>query len=265
MTAAPRQALVFASPGTTCHEAQAAYAHIGHAAAGRFPGIDVRWTYTSAGIRRKLAQRGEPVPDPAEVLAALKADGVSQVAVVPLHMTDGAEYHELAETAARFDREPGGLRVRTGPALMADGAEWLRALRAVMEALPAAPAADDRIVLVAHGSRDPRAVRTLQAAGAACAQVDRRLVLGMMLGAPGLAETVSRCRASGARRVWLVPCMVAAGLSARDEIAGASEQSWATAFEQAGLLCVPVVRGFGEYDAIVDLWIGQAARLLGHG
>lgn len=259
-----RRAILFACPGTTCPEAQAAYASIGRAAQVRFPGIAQRWAYTSAGIRRKLAAMGEPVPGPQEALAALESEGLSQVAVVPLHMTDGMEFHELAETAATFDRgEAGRLRVGVGHALMCDDSHWRRALKAILQDLPAAPDPGDRVVLVAHGSRDPRAVKTLHAAAAACSQVDSRLLLGMMLGAPGLSDIVRQCRAADAKRVWLIPCMVAAGISAREDIAGAGEQSWATALEQAGLICVPVVKGLGEYETIVNLWMDQVAGLLG--
>lgn len=256
-----RRAILFAVPGTTCPEASTTFAEIDGAARQRFPDAERHWTYTSAPIRRKLAAQGCPVPAPADALAALAQDGMERVAVVSLHMTDGMEFGELAEVVEQF-RHTGAMRVSMGRALMSGERDWERAVRAVLGELPGSPDAGDRIVLVAHGSREPRAVRTLQAAAAVCARIDPRLMLGMMLGAPGLDDTVRTCQTAGARRVWLVPCLVAAGYSVRDEIAGTGERSWRSAFERVGIACTAVTRGLGEYPGIVEIWVEEAATLL---
>jgi len=258
-----RPGILWAAPGTTCPEARVGYDRIGQAAARRFPGVEQRWACTSAGIRRKLATQGSPVKDPTEALAAMRADGFTQVAVVSLHLTDGMEFGELAEAVAGVKRQRGNpMKLALGHALLTCEAEWLRTLKAVMESLPLQPGDPDRILLVAHGSRDAQALKTLRMAAGLCPGVDRRLILGMMLGTPGLDEVVRECVAGGAKKVWVLPCMGVAGFSARDDIAGPGEGSWVTALTRVGIEAVPVIKGLGEIDGVVEIWLEQVGRLL---
>jgi cobalamin biosynthesis Co2+ chelatase CbiK len=207
--------------------------------------------------------QGLEAKDPGTALLAMQAEGTTQAAVVSLHLTDGMEFGELAETVMAFGHKPETrMKVALGYALMASEAVWLRALAAILKELPENPGAQDRVILVAHGSEDSRAEKTLRAAVEGCHKVDPRLRLGMILGKPGREAVVRDCLESGVKKVWLTPCMVAAGYSAREEIAGAGEHSWATALTRAGIEVVPVTRGLGEIAGIVELWLEQAEGLL---
>ncbi|MEI7435826.1 MAG: sirohydrochlorin cobaltochelatase [bacterium] len=257
-----RKGILFAAPGTTCREALVGYDQIAAAAALRFPGVEQRWTYTSAGIRRKLAEQGTPVKDPGEALTAMRDEGFTMVAVLSLHLSDGMEYGELAHTAATWSRQPETpLKLALGHALLTSKTDWRRALAAILAELPDTPAENDRIILVAHGSREQQARKTLMAAAQLCRAFDQRLILGMMIGTPGLDEVVGECRAAEVTKVWLLPCMVVAGFSAREEIAGLGEQSWATAMEQVGIAPIPVIKGLGEMTGVVNIWMDNIDRM----
>jgi sirohydrochlorin cobaltochelatase len=258
-----RKGILFAVPGTTCPGAKVAFDRITSAAAHRFPGVELRWAYTSAPVRRKLAAQGLEAKCPEEALLAMREDGLAQVAVVSLHLTDGMEFGELADTVSAFSCQPENrMKVVMGRALMASEADWLRALAAILTGLPAQPGAQGRVILVAHGSTDPRAEKTLQAAAQSCRKVDSRLRLGMILGMPDRDAVVRECQADGVRKVWLVPCMVVAGFTAREDIAGEGEKSWATSLTRAGIEVIPVIRGLGELDGVVEIWLDQADELL---
>ena len=258
-----RKGILFAAPGTTCREAMVGYDQIGSAAALRFPGVEQRWTYTSDGIRRKLAEQGSPVKAPGEALSAMQSEGFTRVAVVPLHLADGMEFGELSDKVAAMKRQPGmPMRVALGHALLTSKTDWRRALGALLAELPDTPADNDRIILVAHGSRDQQAKKTLMAAAQLCRTFDQRLILGMMLGTPGLDDVVRECRAAEVTKVWLLPCMVVAGFSARDDIAGLGERSWATVLEQAGIAPIPVIKGLGEIAGVVAIWMDSIERML---
>lgn len=260
----PQQGILFAVPGTTCPEARGALEQIDAAASRRFPRVVICWAFTSAPIRRKLEAQGIGVKDPGAALLAMRAEGVTRAVVVSLHLTDGMEFGELAETVAAFVEQPGNrMKVALGGALMATEGAWTQTVKLLLAGLPEKPGALDRVILVAHGSQDPRAIKTLLAAGQVCRRIDPRLILGMMLGMPGRDEVVRECQAAGVQRVWLVPCMVVAGYTAKDDIAGSGEKSWATALARAGMEVVPVVRGLGEIDGVVNLWLNQAEELLG--
>ena len=257
-----RQGILFAAPGTTCREAKIGYDQIGRAAALRFPGVEQRWTCTSAGIRRKLVAQGTPVQDPAEALSAMQAEGFTRVAVLSLHLTDGLEFGELAAAVSSQRQSENPMRVELGYALMTCEADWCRALHALWASLSSKLGDQDQVILVAHGSLEPQARKTLLAAAQLCRRVDRRLTVGMMLGAPGLEDVVRDCRSAGVQKAWVLPCMVVAGFSARENIAGSGEGSWATVLAHAGIEVVPVIQGLGEVSGVVDIWMDQIERLL---
>lgn len=259
-----RKGILFAVPGTTCPGAGCAFENIHAAAVRRFPGVELRWAYTSAPIRRKLAAKGVEVKGPGEALLEMQDAGIEQAAVVSLHLTDGLEFTELAETVTGFGHQPENtMKVVLGHALMACEADWLRALSAILAGLPDKPGSRERVILVAHGSTDPQAAKTLMAAAQSARRVDSRLTVGMILGTPGREEVVRDCQAAGVKKVWLVPCMVVAGITAQDDIAGPGEGSWATILTRAGIEVVPVTRGLGEIAGVVDVWLDQAEELLG--
>ncbi len=258
-----RKGILFAVPGTTCMDAFGTFEQIGAAAARRFPGVEVRWAYTSHPVRRKLVARGLVAESPEEALQAMQAAGVTQTAVVSLHLTDGMEFGELQETVMSFGHQPANkMKVVLGYALMTCESDWLRVLDVLLTDLTTKLGPQDRVILVAHGSQDERARETLQAAAKACCRFDSRLILGMILGKLGCDEVVQECRVANVKKAWLLPCMVVAGYSAKDDIAGADEKSWASALTRAGVEVIPLVRGLGGYSDVVEVWLDQAAGLL---
>lgn len=257
-----RVGILFATPGTTCESAMDVYDQISRAAELRFDGVESRWTYTSAPIRRKLAAQGNTVPTPGETLLAMQNEGFTHTAVMPLHLSDGMEFAELAQTVADWNRKGQSMKIAFGHALLASPSDWERALRALIADLPKPPDEKDGILLVAHGSRDPQGQKTILAAAQHCRTVDRRLILGMMLGKPGIEDVVRECKSKGVRKVWLLPCMVVAGFSAQADIAGAGEHSWASALEREGIESLPVTKGLGEISGIVQIWMDAVEHML---
>jgi sirohydrochlorin cobaltochelatase len=239
------------------------YDQITRAAALRFPGVVTRWCYTSGPVRRKLLAQGLPAQEPAEVLAEMQAEGFARVAVMSLHLSDGMEFRELADhVAAVSGRSEAPLAVVMGHALLTSDEDWRRTLTALLADLPGTLGAHDRVILAVHGSKDPEGSQTLLRAAQTCLSVDPRMMLGMLLGKPDLGDVVRACTEAGVKKAWLLPCMVVAGYSAQQEVAGAGEKSWASALTRAGIETVPVVRGLGEVPDVVALWLDTVERLL---
>ena len=118
------------------------------------------------------------------------------------------------------------------------------------------------LLLIAHGSLQPAARKTYDAAAAACHGMGTHVVLGTIMPPLELPSAIAACRETGAGRIVLVPFTLAAGVSTVQNIAGSSPASWRSALERAGFSCVPVLRGLGEYDGIVRLLTVQAGKLL---
>lgn len=258
-----RTAILLAAPGSSCPEALEVYERLREAAGRSFPGIPCRWTFTSSGIRRKLAQGGRPVPSPHEALSALQLEGLTRAAVVPLHLADGMEYRELAETVTAFRKGRGPLtQLSLGLPLLADEDEWRQTVMALRTALAPGREPGDAVVMVAHGSLEERTAPCYRRAAGLCQQVDPRLFMGMILGSPDQGEVIAACQAAGVVTVRLLPAMVAAGFSARGEIGGPGPESWRSALEAAGFRCAPVPGGLGDFEGVVSVWMERCRRLL---
>ncbi|NQT93356.1 MAG: sirohydrochlorin cobaltochelatase [Lentisphaerae bacterium] len=251
-------ALLLAVPGTSSDEAAQTFSHIDGKITERFGPIRRLWTYTSGGVRRKLAELGRPVPSPAEALRTLRAEGITHVVVKPLHMAPGMEYTDLRDTLDSCLSGPDAFAhaVMDRPLLEAHDA-LAGTVACLWREIPLPVSDDTALVLVTHGSGRAAARVVYDAAAAFCRHLDTPVFLGTMTPRASLESTVQACRASGARKVYLVPFMIVAGRSARTEIAGSAPASWRSALEGADLECIPVLKGLGDREAIIDAWLDQ--------
>lgn len=258
-----KTALLIAVAGTTCEQAKGAFLRINGKTTNRFGPMTRAWAFTSAGVRRKLAAEGRHAPDVGEALSKLRGEGVTHLVVKPLHMAPGMEYGELQETLDALQAGPDAFeRAVMGRPLLESEDDVLRMVGCVRAELPGELGPDSALVLVAHGSRRESARAVYDAAASACRRLDYPAFLGTMAPRSSLDSTLQQCRAAGVQRVYLAPFMVAAGYSARTEIAGTSPESWQSAFGAAGIECVPHLKGLGDSDGVVDIWLDQVENLL---
>ena len=257
-----KKAVLFAVPGTTTPGADAAYRNIERCAAARFPGVGVRWVFTSSVVRRKRAAAGRAALSPAQTLAAMRAEGFTHVVVQPLQFVAGAEFGEVAEGTRRFRSGVDAFeRLLLGRPLLETAGQFARAAAVLLEDTPAADVGIDALVLAAHGSRQPAAADAFERAGAECTRLDKPVFVATLTSAPGIDDVAARCREAGVRKVCLVPFMVVGGRSARNEIGGPGPGSFRTRLERQGIACEPVLAGLGEYDRIADIWLDQVESL----
>ena len=125
--------LLLVAFGTSDPAARVAFENIHHLVTAQYPGIPVRWAYTSHVIRRKLAGQGILLDSPEAALARMMDDGFTHVAVQSLHTIGGEEYHELSRTVAAFNTMDGFRRIVLGDPLLTTQEDMARAVQAVME------------------------------------------------------------------------------------------------------------------------------------
>jgi sirohydrochlorin cobaltochelatase len=257
------QALLVAVAGTSSQQAAGAFRNVDRLMAARFPGLARGWTYTSGGVRRKLAARGDAVAAPAAALAALRQAGATRGAVQSLHLVDGMEYGELRAAVEAFNGGADGFaRCVLGPPMLEVPGLFTNIVRQLLQAVAPPREEETALVLVAHGSRAPAARAAYASAADRCRELDPRVVLGTIMAPLDFPAVLAACRAAGVRRAYLVPFVIAAGASATGDIAGPGPGSWQARLEAEGIACVPVLRGLGDDDGIARLWVEQAAELL---
>ena len=66
------------------------------------------------------------------------------------------------------------------------------------------------------------------------------------------------------KKAYLMPFMSVAGDHAKNDMAGDEDDSWKTIITNAGIQCVPILKGVAEYDVFVDMWVDHLKGPLSH-
>ena len=114
-----KKGILLVAFGTTVPEAQISFENIERSVKKTFPGIPVRWGYTSRTIIRKMGEKGKQLATPEEALSSMMRENFTHVAVQSLHVMPGAEFHGLVKNVQRFaDMSKGLKKVIVGYPLM---------------------------------------------------------------------------------------------------------------------------------------------------
>ncbi|MEW5774553.1 MAG: sirohydrochlorin cobaltochelatase [Thermodesulfobacteriota bacterium] len=248
--------------GTSVAGADSGYAQVEKLVREAFPGVEVRWAYTSHVIRRKLAAQGRVLDSPAMALARMGEEGFTAVAVQSLHMIPGEEYDDLVSVA----RAMAGLpecpqKIAVGGPLLVQAADVERVAAAMLESLPRERRKDEAVVFMGHGSPHP-AYAFYPAMQLEFWKKDPNAFLATVEGAPSLDEVMAHLKARGLRKAYLVPFMSVAGDHARNDMAGDEPDSWKSILTKAGVTCVPVLRGTAEIDAVNRVWVDHLRQAM---
>lgn len=227
----------------------------------RFPGMPVRWAFTSVLLRQRLARvRNKKTDSVRKALQKMWFEKYTHVAVQPLQTIPGNEYAEvLADVAAMRGGPRGFSAVAAGAPLLAEKNDVTAAAAAVVRHLPPEREPGEPVVLMGHGTRHEAVTRYGELARAVHA-LDAAVHVGAMHGAVTLEDILPRLEAG--RRVWLMPLLSVVGRHALNDMAGPDADSWRSRIETRGCLCVPVLKGTAEYAGFIDIWLDHLAEVL---
>jgi sirohydrochlorin cobaltochelatase len=79
--------------------------------------------------------------------------------------------------------------------------------------------------------------------------------MGAMEAEPGIDAIIDRFQKDGVKKARLLPFLFGAGWHAARDMVGDSETSWKTRLKRAGIECEAVMKGAGEYDRLVNIWL----------
>jgi len=86
---------------------------------------------------------------------------------------------------------------------------------------------------------------------------DPNIFVGTVEGYPGVDLIQELLLKKKIKKAYLMPFMSVAGDHAKNDMAGAEDDSWMSILTKAGLECVPVLKGTAEYDEFVDIWVSH--------
>ncbi len=260
-----KKAILLVAFGTSIPEAQKVFGVIDQRVKKEFPGVEVRWGYTSKIIRKKLAGQGKKIDSPEVALAKLMDDGYTHVAVLSLHTIPGAEFHDLYSNAHLFEQMADGFQqVLVARPLLSSHEDMTRVVKALLSSVPKDRKPQDALVFMGHGSEHHPADAVYTAFNALLQKEDANAFLGTVEGYPTLDDILPALKAKGIKKAYLIPFMLVAGDHARNDMAGDEPDSWKSILKANGIEAVPVLKGTGENPQIVDVWVDHLKAAFGH-
>ena len=286
-------ALLLAAFGAARPQALKGLSHVLDKVKARFPDHEVRLGFTSRFMQRIWRKRrrdsawqrehsdvGIEILNARGVLAGLaelQEEGFRHIILQSLHIYAGEEYETLKSmTRALLNIQTVKARhkpfrtLRLGrPALGEPGDihpyrdDLARAAHALAVDAEAAAGQGAALVYMGHGNRyfSSGAYMEFQAAmRRAYPQV--RTMVGVIEGFPDLGRVVEELDRNGVKKVILAPLLLVAGGHVLDDMAGNGEDSWKTAMIRRGIEVDCLVRGLGELDAWVEIYIENIRELL---
>lgn len=252
----PKKAIVVAAFGTSVPEAAPAIEKMVARVKAAYPGVPVSLCYTASMIRHKLAREGKTVPpSPAEALAALPDQGVTDVALFSLQTIPGHEYDDLVTVAKAFSGLPKGLhKVEVSAPLLYARDDFPRLAKALLASAPKDRKPGEALVLVGHGTDHP-ADMAYPALQYTLWQLDPNAFVTTVEGTPSFTDLVAALKKRGIEKAWLMPLFAVAGDHAHNDMAGKEKDSLASQLAAVGVTAVPVMTGNGDRDAVAAIWM----------
>ena len=219
-----------------------------------FPDYSVRRGFTSQIIiDHVLSRDGEVIDNMTEALDRAVDNGVKNLVVAPTHLMSGFEYtdviNEVGEYADAFEKI-----VISEPLLTSD-----EDFDAVAKVITAATAEYDdgetAIIFMGHGTEaDSNPVyakmqETLDGLGY------ENYFIGTVEATPSLDDVLAAVGEGEYTKVVLEPLMVVACDHANNDMAGDEEDSWKSAFADAGYQVTCILRGLGELEDVRSIYV----------
>ena len=226
-----------------------------------YPEYEVRRAFTSQIVIDILEEREKmEIDNVIEAMDRLVADGVKEVVVQPTHVMPGFEYDdvmaEIADYADKFDS------MKVGDPLLTSDDDYDALVASLLEETAEYNAEGTAIVFMGHGTHHEanetysRLQKRLNAAGAA------NYFIGTVEAEPSLDTVLAAVQETEATKVVLLPLMIVAGDHATNDMAGDEEDSWKTAFANAGYEVECVLKGLGQYEGVQNILIAHAGKAI---
>lgn len=256
-----KKGILLAAFGSSTHVGSKALGYFEEHTRLAFPGIPVRWAFTSPHMRHRLASAGKKTDSVQKALLRMAFDRYTHVAVQSLHLIPGMEYEALLRESREASVKGGPPHVAVGFPLLHEPEDVEQAVKALIAHLPPERRSEDAVVCVGHGTWHTGAA-SYQSLYESLSRVDPLIFIGTLSGEHSIESVLPLLKKSGAGRVWLVPLLSVIGRHAEEDMAGKGKDSWQSRLEKAGFPCRAVLKGTVEYEGFARIWISHLARAL---
>ena len=284
--------VVLAMFGTTVEPALQNLLNIQQAVKKAFPKTEVRLAFTSniiRGIWRKRSvdadylRKHKEIPEeilsiqgPLAAIANMQDQGITTIIVQPTHLAPAEEYLDLVSyvnalasiKTIKSKFNPFTKLVAGRPAFGTFGTTHPYAddIRQAAKALAADAALAKKenaaLVYMGHGNDHfPSSGPYLEfAARMRETYPDVLTLIGTVEGYPNLNDLINKLKKHNVTKVILKPLMVVAGDHAKNDMAGADDDSWSSILKKEGFKVKTVIKGLGESPDFVQLYVSRVAE-----
>lgn len=260
--AAGKKAMLVVSFGTSYNDNRdLSIGSVEKAIQDAYPDYEVRRAFTSQIIIDKLKERdGLEIDNVTQAMDRLAADGVKEVVIQPTHVMSGFEYDDVVKEVTPYQDKFDSLKV--GKALLIEDADYEELSSVIAEDTKEYDTPETAVVFMGHGTEHEanatyaKLQETITAAGHA------NYFIGTVEATPSLDDVLALVKASGAKKVVLLPLMIVAGDHANNDMAGDEDDSWKTAFQNAGFEVECVLKGLGQYPGIQKMFVDHVGRTI---
>ena len=222
-----------------------------------FPDYSVRRGFSANIVIDHINRRdGFLIDDVKASLERAVNNGVKTLVVQPTHLMNGFEYNDIVEEVANyadaFDK------VVFGEPLLTSDDDFARVEKAITEWTAEYDDGETAICFMGHGTEADSNAVYQKMQDLLTADGYTNYFIGTVEAAPTLDDLLAKVQAGNYKRVVLEPLMVVAGDHANNDMASDEEDSWKTAFENAGYEVVCLIRGLGENEDIRRIYVDHA-------
>lgn len=219
-----------------------------------FKDVEIREAWTSRIVMRRMKARGVEKQNPIEALKKLKADGYTHILIQSTNIIEGIEMESLRKDVAEMKASFKDIRV--GNPLLYTPEDY----EAVIAAITPKGAKEGATVLVGHGTYTPATAQYAMMDYMLKEKGFQNFFVGTIEGYPSFDTMEAQVKASGAKRILLMPFMFVAGDHAKNDIAG----DWKEELEKKGYEVNVFMEGLGQNPDIQQIFIDHARFMAKH-
>lgn len=255
MKAGDKAAIVMVHFGTTHDDTRALTIDaLNKKAKDAFPGVEVREAYTARIVIKRLGERGIVKEKPLTVFKQLQKEGYTHLLIQPSTIIDGVEKESLDKDLESVKSE--FKEIRVGDPLLYTPEDYEN----LINILTANSDKQTAYVLVGHGTYDSNTAQYAMFDYMLKAKGYANFFVGTIEGYPSFDDMMVQLKASGLKKVELIPFMFVAGEHAKNDIA----EDWKNDIEKDGYTVNVRMQGLGQNPEIQDLYINHLKFIAKH-
>ena len=219
-----------------------------------FPQVDVKEAYTSRIVIRRLKAKGIEKHNPIEMLQQLKKEGYTHVLIQSSNIIEGIEMNNLRSEAAAMQAQ--FKEIRVSRPLLYTPADYA----AVIKAIQPKALQGGATILVGHGTSDAMTAQYAMLDYMLKAEGYADIHVATIEGYPTEENAEALVKASGKKRIRLIPFLMVAGDHANNDIA----VDWKETFESKGYTVEAALEGLAENEEIRQIVVEHARQAAAH-